>query len=60
MRKAKMSLGLAALYIGAQIIVANVTASFTYNGEEWDKQEITTYPRGKITEFTSKEEFCKR
>ena len=59
MRKAKISLGLAALYIGAQILVAEVTA-YVYDGKNYDKEEITMYPRGRIVEFTNKEEFCKR
>ena len=59
MRKAKISLGLAALYIGAQILVAEVTA-YMYDGETYDKEEITLYPRGRIVEYTNKEEFCKR
>jgi hypothetical protein len=58
MRKAKISLGLAALYIGAQILVAEVTA-YVYDGKNYDKEEITMYPRGRIVEFTNKEEFCK-
>ena len=59
MRKAKISLGLAALYIGAQILVAEVTA-YVYDGETYEKEEITLFPRGRIVEYTNKEEFCKR
>ena len=58
-KKAKISLGLAALYIGAQILVAEVTA-YVYDGETYEKEEITMYPRGRIVEYTNKEEFCKR
>ena len=59
MKKAKRSLGFAALYIGVQIIAAQVTA-YVYDGETYDKEEITLYPRGRIVEYTNKEEFCKR
>ena len=59
MRKAKISLGLAALYIGAQILVAEVTA-YMYDGTEYSQEETTLYPRGRIVEYTNKEEFCKR
>ena len=58
-KKAKISLGLAALYIGAQILVAEVTA-YVYDGETYEKEEITLFPRGRIVEYTNKEEFCKR
>ena len=58
-KKAKISLGLAALYIGAQILVAEVTA-YVYDGETYEKEEITMFPRGRIVEYTNKEEFCKR
>ena len=59
LRKAKISLGLAALYIGVQIVAAEVTA-YVYDGKTYDKEEITLYPRGRIVEYTDKEEFCKR
>ena len=60
MRKAKISLGLAALYIGVQILASGVTASYEYDGETYEQEEITLYPRGRIVEYTDKEEFCKR
>ena len=59
MQKAKWSLGFAALYIGCQLIVAQVTA-YTYNDKEYAQEDIQTYPRGKIVAYTNNEEFCER
>lgn len=35
-----------------------VTASYYYDGEEFDKVQVKYFPRGRITEYTNLEEFC--
>ena len=37
-----------------------VTASYYYDGEEYDKVQVKYFPRGRITEYTNLEEFCDR
>lgn len=58
-KKAKWSLGLAVLYVCAQLVLAEILP-YEYQDTKYAKQEITKYPRGQIVEYTNDEEFCKR
>ena len=33
-------------------------ANYWYEGEEYDKMQIKSFPRGRIVEYTDLEEFC--
>lgn len=56
--KVKVSFALLAVVLTVQGIV--VAATYYYEGEEYDKMMITTFPRGRIVEYTNLEEFCDR
>lgn len=38
--------------------VAANQGAFYYNDNSYDKFKVTSYPRGRIVEFTSRNEFC--
>lgn len=44
------------------LIISNITvgnsALYSYNGETFEKQSFDTYSRGRIVEFTNKDDFC--
>ena len=56
--KVKTSFALLALVLAVQGAV--VTAAYYYEDKEYDKMEIKTFPRGRIVEYTSLDEFCDR
>ena len=37
-----------------------VVASHYYEDQEYEKMQVTMYPRGQIVEYTNLEEFCNR
>jgi len=38
--------------------VAAAKGQYFYAGEGWDKFKVTVYPRGRIVEFSTRENFC--
>ena len=49
------------LFCGCLIVQATVVAAtYWYNGEEFEKTQVTYFPRGRIVEYTNLEEFCDR
>ena len=56
--KVKTSFALLLLVLAVQGLA--VTTSYYYQDEEYDKMMITTFPRGRIVEYTNLEEFCSR
>ena len=56
--KVKVSFALLAFVLTVQGFV--VTATYYYEGEEYDKMMVTYFPRGRIVEYTNLEEFCDR
>jgi len=37
-----------------------VTATYWFEGEEYEKRQISLFPRGQIVEYTNLDEFCNR
>ena len=56
--KVKTSFALLVLVLTVQGAV--VAATYYYENEEYDKMEIKMFPRGRIVEYTSLDEFCDR
>ena len=56
--KVKTSFALLVLVLTVQGFV--VTASYFYEKEEYEKMMVTTFPRGRIVEYTNLDEFCDR
>lgn len=56
--KVKTSFALLVLVLTVQGAV--VAATYYYENEEYDKMEIKLFPRGRIVEYTSLDEFCDR
>jgi len=49
------------LFVGVMSVQAVVVAgTYWYNGEEFEKTQVTYFPRGRIVEYTNLEEFCDR
>ena len=51
--KVKVSFALLAVVLTVQGVV--VAATYFYEGEEYDKMMVSTFPRGRIVEYTNLE-----
>lgn len=59
LKRAKILLGAVMLFAVTQFITVTASNHY-YNGELYEHIFIHKYPRGRITEYTSLEEFCHR
>lgn len=48
------------LFASAGLQVMAESAQYYYSGQEFDQMMITNFQRGRIVEFTNREEFCHR